>query len=89
MKIKKNKNLKSFFIIKTKLIIKTMQPFSFIASLVTIYSSSYLLIYYTKKTFMLSCISSEPLLPFICLLSIIGPICGITIGINNLINSFN
>jgi hypothetical protein len=67
----------------------TMQPINFIASLVTIYSSSYLLIHYTKKTFMLSCISSEPLLPFICLLSIIGPICGITIGINNLINSIN
>lgn len=64
----------------------TIQPIKFIASFVTIYGSSYLLIHYTKKRFMLS---SEPLLLFISLLSIIGPICGIIIGFNNLINSFN
>lgn len=66
-----------------------MQPFPFIYSLVTIYAGSYLLVNSIKKTFMLSCISSEPLFPLACVI-ILGLNIGIiTIGLQSLFKSIN
>ncbi len=66
-----------------------MQPFPFVASLVIIYTGSYLLVNSIKKTFMLSCISSEPLFPLACVIILGLNISTIVLGLNSLFKSIN
>ncbi len=66
-----------------------MQPFPFIASLAIIYTGSYLLVNSIKKTFMLSCISSEPLFPLACVIILALNVGTIVLGLNSLFKSIN